>query len=326
MRPRQISLFVLFVSVALFVILIVSRFTYPDADIVQYYRDRTLYYRYLVLAILLMPVNWWLEYLKFVQMSHLDQVNGRVVLIKSLLSGIFLSAITPVKSGDYGGRLVFIRKDDWAIALNAVFWGNGCQLLWLMVCGLLGLLYLSTVLSENLLQAKTSLVVVLIVVMLMLIIVWFYLRIILVRKLIFYLPFKEKLRKVYYNFLKIKNRNDLYKTLIIAGLRYFTYIIQSMLLISVFNNTIAFSLLLSGVMTVFFVQAILPVLSFLGLIGRTGIAIFVLNKIGVSEMDGGVSSIMLWVVNIFIPSMVGLYFLFRKMINKQNEKKELDIS
>lgn len=326
MRPRQVSLFVLFVAVVLFGVLIVSRFTYPDADIVHYYRDRTLNYRYLLLAILLMPVNWWLEYLKFVQMSHLDQVNGRVVLIKSLLSGIFLSAITPVKSGDYGGRLVFIRKDDWAIALNAVFWGNGCQLLWLLVCGLLGLLYLSTVLSENLLQAKTSLVVVLIVVMLMLIIVWFYLRIILVRKLIFYLPFKEKLRKVYYNFLKIKNRNDLYKTLIIAGLRYFTYIIQSMLLISVFNNTIAFSLLLSGVMTVFFVQAILPVLSFLGLIGRTGIAIFVLNKIGVSEMDGGVSSIMLWVVNIFIPSMVGLYFLFRKMINKQNEKKELDIS
>ena len=99
-----------------------------------------------------------------------------------------------------------------------------------------------------------------------------------------------------------------------------------MLLISVFNNTIAFSLLLSGVMTVFFIQAILPVLSFLGLIGRTGIAIFVLNKIGVSEMDSGVSSIMLWVVNIFIPSVAGLYFLFRKMINKQNEKKELDIS
>ncbi len=259
-------------------------------------------------------------------MSKLDLTYGRSVLIKSLLTGISLSAVTPMKSGDYGGRLIWIDKKDWPIVISALFWGNWCQLLWLMITGLCGLVYLTTKLANFNLPFKIELQIALGVVIILLIILWFYLRIELFTKLFAWLPFKDKMRSLYINYLQVKDKLDFFKTLIYAGLRYFTYVFQSMFLIYFLGSNTPFILLLCGVIVVFFIQSALPVLSWLGLIGRTGIAIFVLNKIGVSEINSSASSLMLWILNILLPSFFGVYYLFKKYLKGANEKQTLDRS
>jgi hypothetical protein len=55
----------------------------------------------------------------------------------------------------------------------------------------------------------------------------------------------------------------------------------------------------------------LPFLNWLGLIGRTGIAIFVLSYIGISEMISGLATLLLWIINMLIPAVFGIYFIIQ---------------
>jgi hypothetical protein len=307
------------------VILITDKFIRYEENFNERFRLEMIHWEYLLFAFLLMPVNWFFELLKFNQFSHLDKKYSKVDLIKSLLSGIAFSAITPLKSGDYGGRLIWLKQEDWPAALSAIFWGNWCQLLWLMAIGIGGVNYLTFIISAPLFPVSYFFMGMIIFVILLLIIFWFYARIELFRKLFQYTPFKQKIKELYIGYLKISNRKDLYKALIYAGLRYFTYVIQYMLLLCVFDNKLPIGYLFFGVVSVFFIQSILPVLSWMGLIGRTGIAIFVLSKLGVSELDSSLSSILLWIINILLPSLIGLYFIVVKFLNKSYGKQEMDI-
>lgn len=271
-----------------------------------------------------MPLNWYLEFSKFTQLSKLNLKYSNQIMLKSLVTGIGLSAITPFRSGDYGGRLIWINKKDWPAAISAMFWGNWCQLQWLLNFGILGIIYFTNQNPDFHLPYKTEVQILLALVIILLIILWFYLRFELFVVLFSWLPFKSKIRKLYINYLHIEDKTDLFKVLILAGLRYFTYIIQNVLLLCFFGSKISFYLLLSGVSVIFFIHAVLPVLSWLGLIGRTGIAIFVLNKIGVAEIHSSLSSVLLWIINILLPSFLGVYFLIKKFLKEAYEKQDID--
>src|SRR5688500_1514965 len=73
---------------------------------------------YLAVVIVLMPVNWWLETLKWHGfLSVHAKVNfGRA--FKAVTSGIALSLFTPNRIGEYGGRILFM---PYAIRWPVVF-------------------------------------------------------------------------------------------------------------------------------------------------------------------------------------------------------------
>ena len=94
---------------------------------------------YLVLVLVLMPINWMLEAYKWWQFIP-DRMRFWQVF-KATLSGVTVALFTPNRIGDYGGRVLLVKaKDNWA-TLVATMAGNYCQLVVLISGGIIGLSY-----------------------------------------------------------------------------------------------------------------------------------------------------------------------------------------
>ncbi|TXB63089.1 hypothetical protein FRY97_10535 [Phaeodactylibacter luteus] len=96
---------------------------------------------WLMLAVVLMPVNWGLEVAKWRWFLRPFYAVGLWQAWKGVLAGISLSLFTPNRVGDYGGRLLAVPAPyNWA-ALFATAMGNLAQLMALFGGGLVGGLF-----------------------------------------------------------------------------------------------------------------------------------------------------------------------------------------
>lgn len=138
--------------------------------------------------------------------------------------------------------------------------------------------------------------------------------------------------KRFYNYLKeIKNRfnikiefvkklveplsdlnNQLISKLIFfAFLNYLIIVLQFALIVISFDNEFNFSLLVVATVMVYFSKTLIPSIT-LGEIGiRESAAIYFFGIFGCSEAIAFNSSMMLFFLNLLLPSLTGLYFLFR---------------
>lgn len=277
--------------------------------------------QYLVLAILLMPVNWLCEYGKFVLLADFKHNYKPTILIKSILAGISLSSFTPMKTGDYIGRLLWLERVDWAITLKAIFWGNWMQFLWLVLGGFVGLFFIRDHIGFSEIVLGWGFLYLICCVIIVLIILWFYIRLELFQNLLSRIPKWSKFVGMLNDFAGFENKQKVYKSLVLAGFRYIVYSFQLWLLIKFLDVDVNPILLYFGILLVFFVQTLLPFLTWLGLIGRTGIAIFVLNRIGVGEIESGISSVLLWIINIMVPATIGFVLLLMRFLKNEKDEK-----
>ena len=84
-------------------------------------------WRYLVLTLLLMPVNWLLEARKWhlLLLAFLPWGFGRT--LRTTLAGVSLSAATPNRIGEIGGRLLVASREEWPGVLTSSILGSACQ-------------------------------------------------------------------------------------------------------------------------------------------------------------------------------------------------------
>ncbi len=82
---------------------------------------------YLLLALLLMPLNWWLEARKWFLLLRpfLPWSFGRTW--RATLAGVSLSAATPNRIGEIGGRLLVAQRAEWPGVLTSSVLGSACQ-------------------------------------------------------------------------------------------------------------------------------------------------------------------------------------------------------
>jgi len=95
----------------------------------------------LVFAVMLMPLNWAVEALKW---RHFLALPCRLSLRRALaavLAGITLSLITPNRLGDYGGRALLTPSPHRWRAVAATAWSGYCQLAVVVLGGGFGVFY-----------------------------------------------------------------------------------------------------------------------------------------------------------------------------------------
>ena len=98
-------------------------------------------------VVALVPVNWGIEALKWKWALINTQTLSWAAAIKSVLTGVTLSIITPNGVGDYGGRMINIDKDKRSQAIYYNGFLSMSQYLTTVVFGLLGLSKISEQLS-----------------------------------------------------------------------------------------------------------------------------------------------------------------------------------
>ncbi|MBK7873111.1 MAG: flippase-like domain-containing protein [Saprospiraceae bacterium] len=98
---------------------------------------------WLIVAIMLMPLNWAFETLKWQQFTNSFSKMSFWQSYKAVLAGVAVSLITPNRIGEYGGRVLLAeRRHGWRIVV-ATLLGSFSQMIILFSAGLVGFLWFS---------------------------------------------------------------------------------------------------------------------------------------------------------------------------------------
>jgi uncharacterized membrane protein YbhN (UPF0104 family) len=269
-------------------------------------------YAALGLSILLMPLNYLLEAEKWrsvVRSFYPELRLGRAfwAVLAGMASGIF----TPNRVGEYAGRVLFLSEGKRVEAIVATFVDRVCQLLVTLVCGLLALGALVAEFGggflEGLLAAPTTRVLFLVFALAMGLVVFLFLAA--PQHLARWLPQRWNsavwIRKVRFALSQMPGR-DIRRVVALSLLRYFVFSFQYVLLMWAFGYTGGLGLGLGIVALIFFGKSVLPVMGIFELGVRETVAVLVMGVFGLDKPMAVSSTFVLYVLNILLPTLLGI--------------------
>ena len=262
----------------------------------------------LILTIVLVPVNWFLESVKWKTIiSPFTNISFRQSY-KVILGGLSFGILTPSRIGEYGGRFYMMEdKDRWK-TISATFVGSLSQNLVTAILGLAGATYLlfsSSIINEYLATSIWYIASISIIIGALV-----YYRIGFIQNMVRFLPDKwAELLDQHSNFLTLLNVYILNKVLILSIIRYLVYAIQYVLLLYFFGVVIAPAEAFATVSLLFLIQTGLPFPPIFDVLARGEIALMLWslysdNSIGILATAFG-----LWVINLIIPALIGLIYV-----------------
>ncbi len=261
---------------------------------------------WLLSAILLMPLNWALETLKWQTLMERIEKLPFIKAYKAIFAGITFSIFTPNRIGEYGGRILMVEAPNNWKAVVATLVGSFSQLLMLMSFGLVGMLYFVLHfldIKPLYVQGMTFLGLVLIGLLL-----FCYFNIRLFSSVFFKIKWLRKYVKPLLILRHYKTK-ELARTLFFAFLRYITYTIQYYLLLRFFSIEIDFLLGLAGISTIFLLQTSIPLPPLMGLLVRGEVALNIWGYFTTNEISILAATFGVWLINLILPALIGVFFI-----------------
>jgi len=262
---------------------------------------------YIFMSFIMIPLNIYLQFKRWELLNNeLIHFYDKKQLLNSVFIGISSGLITPFKLGEFFGRASIFKGDLFHKAVSISIFDRLLSMIVTIILGCIVFIYF--LFSQNLLPKVNifiSLAVLISVISLIIIFVFKrdYLR----------NRFKsiDNIYK-YFNVMKELTLVTTIKLLILAILFFFTYVIQFALIISSFlgiQNLITFIAI--GIL-VFFTNTVIPPVTFGELGIREGGAVFFMSKFMFNPAVGFSASLILFMFNILIPSLVGLVIYLRQ--------------
>jgi hypothetical protein len=251
--------------------------------------------------------NWGLETLKWCAL--LPDIGFKTAL-RGVLAGASLSLVTPQRIGEYGGRLLVLPKQRLWDGLNAKIAGNAAQLLVLIGAGAPAAWMLGTRMQA--IPASAAHIGVAVHILLFPAVVYLYLH---------PTQWATRFRADRWPTWMTKRLKPLqalfrYPTAALlqvlgyALLRYIVYTAQYMLLLQVMGIKPSATDAVLGIAALFFWQTVLPLTPIAGFAVRANLAVWVWGYFGASAVDALAASLLLWIINLFLPALTGVAILF----------------
>ncbi len=256
---------------------------------------------YIFLVLLLMPLNWYLETVKWQNFLGIHAQIPFAGLVKAVFGGIALSIFTPNRIGEYGGRIIRMPYEiRWPVAISTLA-GSISQNLVAFSAGVLSFVL---IFPDLLLLKVTALLSVTAV-----IIGFFNLRAIVawVCSLRLHPVFQKVLWQL--RFLEDYSTSVLLRGLSIAAARYIIYVGQFVILLHAFSPGIPLGTLFLGVSALYLFHTIVPLPPVADVLARTNVALILWAGSGMSELSISLASLLVWCINLLIPAMVGSIIL-----------------
>ncbi len=281
----------------------------------------------IILSLALMPINWSLEALKWKLLLKNKEEISFGLSLKAIFSGASISAVSPNRTGDYFGRIFVLKGTKFWEGVFITIIGSYAQTITTLLFGGMAVFAFLTpalVSNENL-DSSRLLIFQYTYVILLSIFILLYFRISLISKMI---PPKWKRIHKYVNIFINYKFNQLFTALSISILRYIVFSFQFyLLLIAVGINSFSPFEALLFTSSVFLINTIRPSIALLEIGIRGSVAIFVLNLF-LSETEINLylenavllASSLLWLINIILPAIIGLFFIKDLRFFKSNNQ------
>lgn len=265
-------------------------------------------WHYLFFTLLLMPINWLLESLKWQQLIQpLTQEKMPITkAIKAILAGITISLFTPNRIGEYGGRILQLEaRNNWNGIIATVV-GSISQIIVLFSMGLIGGIYFTLSVYDVAPSVLLSSIIIGIGIIGILLLVYF--NIDLVIPIVKRIPLGKWRTPVYKQLIVLRffQRQHLLYALFFAFLRYLTYSLQYVLLLLLFEITAPAPILFAGVSTIFLVQTGIPMPLLFSLLVRSKLALTIWSPFSDNHWGILATTFGLFVINLSIPALLGL--------------------
>lgn len=273
----------------------------------------------LMLVVLLMTVNWGLESAKWQQLALPIQPLTFMAAYQSVLAGCSITLLTPNRTGEFGGRILWIRPEERSRAVSAAILGSVAQLSVTLLAGTVALFgvdwqrltggYPLTVWSFS----RVAVMILSGVAALLLVLLFFRIRHLpdfLIRK-----GFPARWQR-YLTVLEGYSGKDLLRISGYSVLRYLVFILQYMLILDVMEVRIA-PFTVAPLLAVFFLMlALVPTLAFTELPLRSLASLLVLQAYSDNTLGIQVSALGIWLINILLPALIGALLMLRVRIFK----------
>ena len=264
---------------------------------------------WLILVLLLMPVNWILENLKWrALILSFEKISFRKSLA-AIFAGVTFSIFTPNRIGEYGGRILFVAPENNWKAVVATLVGSYSQLLAILSFGILGFgVFMSMYFDLDPIVLKSVLFLSVALVMIML---FCFYNIDMVIPLAKKIPYAYKFKKVVKDVKVLKSYDNkvLNKALGYAVLRYLVYTIQYYIILRYFGIDIGVLEGLAGIATIYLFQTSIPLPPLMGLVARGELAILIWMNFSSDEISILAATFVLWIINLIIPALIGTIFI-----------------
>lgn len=310
MKKNQILKIVVFLLLSITVYIQVIKNENVDSIIDNFFirvNDGNLLF--LLLAILLMPLNWSFEYLKWRRLTKNILTQDRNSALKSVLAGITVSIFTPNRIGEYGGRMLFFDRNLISRVVLASVVGSTAQWITIVGFGLLSLFYM----QMSLLGLKYNPYIVFglaIGLYIVLILVYFNLKKLAVLGKNKSTGWRRHLKV--FRIMENYNSFTLFSVLMMSTSRFLTYTFQYVLILMFFSGTANVLNLITKVMSIFLAQLAIPVPPFMAVFSRAEMALLILKSDNVNDIAVISATFLLWTINLIIPATIGFIIILKE--------------
>lgn len=253
---------------------------------------------YLLLVVLVLSlVNWGIETYKWRFLIQKVQQISFIKAFKFILTGITISLITPNRVGEIPARAYLLNdKENLKHLIYCTFIGSYAQLLLTWITGLIGLCFSLSFINLNI---PFSSLMAIILLGILLVIAFFYF---------------EKIKLMIFRFFKIeavvlKHPNQFLFALFYSFLRYVVFFVQYWLILEAFNIHFTSINSLWLIPVCFLIASAIPTFLISELGVRSSVAVLVFGSLTDNNLSIISASVLLWVINIGIPAILGLFGL-----------------
>jgi hypothetical protein len=283
---------------------------FNSIDILQQIKE---HYGILVFVIFMMSINWFLEALKWrFLIAKVENISIKRS-IRAIFSGITVSAFTPNRVGEYGGRVFCLEKSDRIQAVLITVIGSMAQLVTTIVFGSIALLFLPIYSSEfsqmiNTIEFSYPILVFLLVLLATLLIALF-LNASVFSVVLSKIKFLNKYER-YNEVFSFYNSAELAKVLWYSVARYAIFTTQFFIVLQLFGVNIAYPDAIILIMTMLFIISVIPYSPVTDLGVRGFVAAFLFGLISPNTAGILSATFIMWIINLLFPALIGTLFIF----------------
>lgn len=263
---------------------------------------------WIIIAAILMPMNWAVETLKWLVLIRKVEKVPFLRAFKGIFLGVSLSVFTPNRVGEYGGRILVVKAENNWKTIVATLVSSFSQQIALMTLGIVGLLYFMLnylIDTEGIIVAGIGLLGFTLIIFMLIC----YYNVRLAIPLFDRLPYLRRFTG-HMEVLDQYTARELSEALFYAILRYSIYTLQYYLILRFFGIDAPFLTGIAGIATIFLLQTSIPLPAIADLFVRSEVALYIWGFFTGNEISILASTFGLWFLNIIIPAVLGMLFIF----------------
>lgn len=261
------------------------------------------------LAFGLVVLNWGLEAKKWQKLAYKVEHINFWQAFRAVLVGISLGFVTPNRLGDYAGRMLELRTRQRLQAFGAIFLGRLCQLFWTVAGGSLGALYFVSISPGTTSWFTFGLAISFLLLNSVFLFILFHPQVVIAA--LAEIPVLERFTG-FISIISLYTKTEIAVLLGLSGLRYVVFVSQFALLLYAFGVQTSWWQMALGIAGTFLLKSMVPSFTaFTDLGMRELSAMYFFGLLGQNNLIVMSASLSLWFLNIALPSLLGLIFVWQ---------------